>query len=128
MPELGMNGASLKVFVRGSAAAKAGTKARTKTRRDASLLGGTAVRTLLIAVSLVPLAAIERAEAACTPATSKAAPANDTTVTCTTTTTDQNADNVTSFSGYGTGRETGVTINVQSGASVTSSSNTPGTP
>ena len=72
-----------------------------------------------------PLGVIDRAEAACTPPTSVATPANNTTVTCTGTTTDQNADNVTTFAGYGTGLETGITVDVQTGASVTSSSSTP---
>jgi outer membrane autotransporter protein len=72
-----------------------------------------------------PLGVIDRAEAACTPPTTVATPANNTTVTCTGTTTDQNADNVTTFAGYGTGSETGIVVNVETGASVTSSSNTP---
>jgi hypothetical protein len=48
--------------------------------------------------------------AQCTPA----APVNNTTVTCTGTVTNQNPPN-----GYGTGVETGLTINVQAGATVT---------
>jgi fibronectin-binding autotransporter adhesin len=48
--------------------------------------------------------------AQCTPA----APVNNTTVNCTGTVTNQNSPN-----GYGTGVETGLTINVQAGASVT---------
>lgn len=62
----------------------------------------------------VSFAAIERAEAACNPATSAATPANNTTVTCSGTTTNQNDPN-----GWGTGNETGDTINVQTGATVT---------
>ena len=72
-----------------------------------------------------PLGVIDRAGAACDPPTSVATPANNTTVTCAGTTTDQNADNVTTFAGYGTGTETGITVNVQSGASVTSTSTLP---
>ena len=72
-----------------------------------------------------PFGVIDRAAAACDPPTSAATPANNTTVTCSGTTTDQNADNVTTFAGYGTGNETAIVVNVESGASVTSSSNTP---
>jgi hypothetical protein len=50
------------------------------------------------------------ANAACAPA----APVNNTTVTCTGATNNQNAPD-----GYGTGNENGLTINVESGASVT---------
>ena len=50
----------------------------------------------------------------CTPATSIAAPANNTTVTCSGTVVNQNVQ-----TGWGTGTETGDTINVQAGASVT---------
>jgi len=77
------------------------------------------------ALLAAPLGVIDRAEAACTPPTSVATPANNTTVTCTGATTDQNADNVATFAGYGTGLETGITVDVQTGASVTSSSSTP---
>ena len=48
--------------------------------------------------------------AQCTPA----APVNNMTITCTGTVTNQNSPN-----GYGTGVETGLTINVQAGATVT---------
>lgn len=55
-----------------------------------------------------------RAEAACTPT----APVNNTTVTCTGTTTNQNGTD-----GYGTQNDRGNTINVASGASVTGTGN-----
>ena len=51
--------------------------------------------------------------AACTPTTSSGSPASGT-VTCTGTTTNQNSPN-----GYGTGNETGATVTVEQGASVT---------
>jgi uncharacterized protein with beta-barrel porin domain len=77
-------------------------------------------RTDLVArlvVTLAPLTAsfahIERAAADCTPA----APVNNAIVTCTGTTTNANAPN-----GYGTNSDTGNTINVQPGASVTGGS------
>jgi hypothetical protein len=53
-------------------------------------------------------AAIERAEAACNPLTSSASPVNNTTVTCSDSTFNQNDPN-----GWGTGVEIGNTINVQ---------------
>lgn len=56
-----------------------------------------------------PLGVIDRAHAAC----DQTAPVNNTTVTCSGTTTDANPPN-----GWGTGVETGDTINVQTGASV----------
>lgn len=52
--------------------------------------------------------------AACTPAAGAGTPAAGTTVTCSGTTTDQNAP-----AGYGDASQTGLTINVQPGASVT---------
>src|ERR1700752_3392962 len=68
-------------------------------------------------LSLGPFVAVERAGAACDQVTSAAAPINNTAVTCSGTTTDANPPN-----GWGTGIETGDTITVQSGASVTSTS------
>jgi len=132
-----MNEASSKTFAHGGAAAKTKANAKTeakanaetnakteakteanaktnaKAKRDARFLRGTAALALLIAA---PFAAIERAEAACTPATSAAAPASNT-VTCTGATLNQNNP-----TGYGTGTETGITVNVQPGASVTGDS------
>jgi hypothetical protein len=64
-----------------------------------------------LVLSVAPFAIVDRAHAqanSCTPATSAATPANNTTVTCTGTVTNQNDPN-----GYGTGTETGVTVNVQ---------------
>ncbi len=62
----------------------------------------------------VSFAAIDRAEAACNPQTGGANPVvNNTTVTCSNTTTNQNDPN-----GWGTGVETGNTINVQTGATL----------
>ncbi|MBV8963259.1 MAG: hypothetical protein JOY97_09225, partial [Hyphomicrobiales bacterium] len=54
----------------------------------------------------------------CTPATTTAMPLNNTTVICTGTVTNQNTPN-----GYGTGVETGLTINVQANATVTATAN-----
>ena len=71
---------------------------------------------LTLTVSFI---AVERANAACTPATSETLPVSNTTVTCSGATVDQNP---TTSAGYGTGNETGVTIDVQAGASVTSTS------
>jgi outer membrane autotransporter protein len=62
----------------------------------------------------VSFAAVDRAGAACDQTTSTANPVNNTTVTCSGTTTNQNDPN-----GWGTGAETGDTINVQTGATVT---------
>jgi hypothetical protein len=63
----------------------------------------------------VSFAAIERAEADCTPQTSTTTPVNNTTVTCSgPMATPQNPPN-----GWGNGVETGDTINVQTGATVT---------
>ena len=65
---------------------------------------------------LVLLVAGTQAHAACTPvATGAPTPVPGTTVTCTGATIDQNASGV----GYGTGNQTGVTINVTDGASLT---------
>ena len=79
-----------------------------------------------VALLVAPMVTIERAEAQCTPATSTATPANNTTVTCSGTTQNQNTDGVSNF-GYGTGNETGITIDVQSGASVTGTGIPPNT-
>ena len=79
-----------------------------------------------VALLVAPMVTIERAEAHCTPATSTATPANNTTVTCSGTTQNQNTDGVSNF-GYGTGNETGITIDVQSGASVTGTGIAPNT-
>src|SRR5215813_10226867 len=68
-------------------------------------------------LSTAPFVAVERAGAACDQVTSAAAPINNTAVNCSGTTTDANPPN-----GWGTGVETGDTITVQFGASVTSTS------
>ena len=60
-----------------------------------------------LALLAAPFAVADQARAQCTPTTALGTPANNTTVTCTGTTTNQNGSN-----GYGTGLETGVTINV----------------
>ena len=65
---------------------------------------------IALAALIAAFAASDRAEAKCDPE----APVNDAVVECTGTTIDQNDPN-----GYGTGVETGITVNVQSGASVT---------
>jgi hypothetical protein len=67
----------------------------------------------VVFVILVTLPA-QQAQAACSPG----APVSNTTVTCSGTTTDQNAPD-----GYGTGVENNLTINVQSGATVSSTTN-----
>src|SRR5215471_3688507 len=83
-------------------------------RARSNLLCGVAgAVTFLVA----PLAVVERTQAACAPPTSTATPANNTTVTCTGTTTNANPPN-----GWGTGVETGDTINVQAGATVSGTS------
>lgn len=64
---------------------------------------------------------VSHAQAACTPTTSVATPLNNTTVTCTGTTNNQNGTN-----GYGGGFENGLNITVQSGATVTGSPSFPG--
>jgi uncharacterized protein with beta-barrel porin domain len=67
------------------------------------------------AVVLSLIAMSSAANATCTPAADNTPlPAPGTTVTCSGTTTDQNSPN-----GYGTGAQTGITINVTNGASVT---------
>src|SRR5262245_11437422 len=78
------------------------------------------VRRLAAALMLssAPFVVIERAVAACDPPTSAASPANNGTVTCSGTDVNQNTSGPANF-GYGTGNETGITVNVQSGASVT---------
>ena len=69
------------------------------------------------AVVLSLIAMSSAANAACTPAADNTPlPVSGTTVTCSGTTTDQNVTN-----GYGTGAQTGITINVTNGASVTGS-------
>lgn len=66
----------------------------------------------------VMLGSASPARAVCAPAAVDATdPAPGTTVTCTGTTTDQNGTN-----GYGTGNQTGITVNVEALASVTGSS------
>ena len=68
---------------------------------------------IALALLIAPFAAVDRAEAACDPATLSNNPLTNTTVTCTGTTTNQNGT-----SGYGVPEDKGNTINVQSGASV----------
>ena len=69
------------------------------------------------AVVLSLIAMSSAANAACTPAADATPlPVPGTTVTCSGTTTDQNSPN-----GYGTGAQTGITINVTNGSSVTGS-------
>ncbi len=75
-------------------------------------------------MSSVSLLAVERANATCTPPTSTAAPANNASVICSDATTDQNTVGVNTF-GYGTLTETGISITVQDGASVTVSEKRP---
>ena len=72
---------------------------------------GLGVATLALSVGLFVM--VERADAACTPATSPGTVINGQTVDCTGPTAGQNDPN-----GWGTGAESGVTINVQQGASV----------
>ena len=81
-------------------------------------------RIAVLALSVASFAAAERANAACTPTTSAANPVTNATVDCTGATLDQNTDGTSNF-GYGTGNETGITVNVQSGASVTGTSVSP---
>src|SRR5262245_55191072 len=71
-----------------------------------------------VLVLAASFAAADRASAACDPKTSANTPVNNTTVTCTGPT-----DNANDPNGYGTGKETGITVNVQSGASVTGTAN-----
>jgi hypothetical protein len=68
---------------------------------------------IALAMSTAPFVALDRAEAACDPATSSANPVINTAVNCTGTTTDQNGT-----TGYGVKQDKGNTINVQAGASV----------
>src|SRR3954454_19219376 len=85
------------------------TEPTTRTNRALELAGRLVVAPALL---IAPFVAIDRAAAACNPPS----PINNppVTVTCTGTTTNQNGTN-----GYGTNTDTGNTINVQSGASVT---------
>src|SRR5262245_51843152 len=69
---------------------------------------------IALGLAIVSLTASERAAAECTPKS----PVNDQTVTCTGTTVNQNT-NRTAKDGYGSETDTGNTITVQSGASVT---------
>jgi uncharacterized protein with beta-barrel porin domain len=97
----------------GELSMKASTRASKGHRAD---VAGRHVAALGLAI--VSLTASERAAAECTPKS----PVNNATVTCTGTTTNQNTNqdlNQTVRDGYGTGTDTGNTINVQSGASVT---------
>src|SRR4051794_36791980 len=64
-----------------------------------------------LTLTVAPFAMLGQAQAACTPTS----PVNNTTVTCSATTTDQNAPD-----GYGTGADVGNNINVNTGATVTS--------
>jgi hypothetical protein len=72
---------------------------------------GLAVATLALFAGLFVM--VERADATCTPATSPGSVINGQTVDCTGTTAGANDPN-----GWGTGAESGVTVNVQQGASV----------
>jgi uncharacterized protein with beta-barrel porin domain len=86
-------------------------------RFDSSFLGDCRVLsvTAILLVCMVP--ASTTALAACVPpAVDASHPAPGTTVTCSGTTTDQNGTD-----GYGTGNQSGITINVNSGATVTGS-------
>jgi outer membrane autotransporter protein len=76
-----------------------------------SRIVGLAVATLALFAGLFVM--VERADAACTPATAPGAVINGQTVDCTGTTAGANDPN-----GWGTGAESGVTVNVQQGASV----------
>ena len=69
---------------------------------------------LTLALFVASFAAVGRAEAACTPATSPGAVVNGQPVDCTGATSGQNGNN-----GWGTGAESAVTITVEAGASVT---------
>lgn len=64
-----------------------------------------------LTLTVAPLAMMAHAQAACTPTS----PVNNTIVTCTGATTNQNGTN-----GYGTSTDVGNTINVATGATVTS--------
>jgi hypothetical protein len=67
----------------------------------------------LLALPAISLMTASAVEAACSPAASAGAPPSGTTVTCSGSTTDQNAP-----AGYGDGSQNGLIINVVSGASV----------
>jgi uncharacterized protein with beta-barrel porin domain len=67
----------------------------------------------LLALPAISLMTASAVEAACSPAASAGAPPSGTTVTCSGSTTDQNAP-----AGYGDGSQDGLTINVVAGASV----------
>jgi hypothetical protein len=71
---------------------------------------GAALIVSILLVTARPIPAL----AACTPTAGAGTPAAGTTVTCSGTTTDQNGG-----AGYGDGSQTGITINVQPGATVT---------
>jgi hypothetical protein len=89
------------------------TRAATTRRNRAIDLAGRLV--VAPALLIAPFVAIDRAAAACDPTS----PVNNATVTCTGTTTNQNGNG----NGYGAGNDTGNTINVQPGASVTGTTN-----
>ena len=64
---------------------------------------------IALAMSTAPFVALDRAEAACDPATSSANPIVNTTVNCTGTTTDQNGtDRVFSFDSNGSSTDEGI--------------------
>jgi hypothetical protein len=69
---------------------------------------------IALAMSTAPFVPLDRAEAACDPATSSANPVINTTVTCTGATANQNGTD-----GYGTRSDDGNTYNILSGASLT---------
>ena len=92
------------------------TESRNELKNNVCRTGRSSLRLRLLsgaalALSTVSFAALERAEAACTPNS----PVSNTTVTCSGTTTNQNGPTF----GYGNAVDVGNTINVQSGASVT---------
>src|SRR5215467_5643676 len=87
------------------------TTTPTRTNRATDLAGRLMIAPALL---IAPFVAIDRAAAACDPPS----PVNNATVTCSGITTNQNGNN-----GYGAGNDTGNTINVQSGASVTGTTN-----
>jgi Autotransporter beta-domain len=89
------------------------TAPTTRTSRAIDLAGRLVIAPALL---IAPFVTIDRAAAACNP--SPPPPVNNTVVTCTGTTTNSNGTN-----GYGAAIDTGNTINVQSGASVTGTDN-----
>jgi uncharacterized protein with beta-barrel porin domain len=91
---------------------------RASKRHRADVAGRHAVA---LGLAIVSFAASERAAAECTPRTTEL-PANNPVVTCTETTRNQDSDGANLY-GYGTGHETGITINVQPSASVTGDQN-----